>query len=99
MNRSELIDDIAENTEGVSKRDIGEVVDAFTSSVSRAMQNKDKLTLVGFGSFEAVHRDAKTGRNPATGESLEIDAKDVPVFKAAKALKELVNNPPRRRRR
>ncbi|MBP3197972.1 MAG: HU family DNA-binding protein [Butyrivibrio sp.] len=90
MNKSELIDAIAKET-GLSKKDSGKAVDAFVDTVSKALKKKDKVQLVGFGTFETVKRAARTGKNPQTGAALKIPASTAPKFKPGKALKDLVN--------
>lgn len=89
MNKAELIGAVAENAE-VSKKDAEKVLKSFVEVVSDAMKNGDKVQLVGFGTFEVSERAARTGRNPKTGESIEIAASRIPKFKAGKALKDLV---------
>jgi len=75
----------------MSKSDAAAAVDAVLDSVTDAMQKGDQVTLVGFGTFLVRKREARTGRNPRTGEPLEIAASNVPSFKAGKALKDAVN--------
>jgi DNA-binding protein HU-beta len=65
-------------------------LNAFIETVSEELKNKGKVTLVGFGTFAVAHRKEKTGVNPKTGDKIAIKAKDVPVFKAGKGLKEMV---------
>ncbi len=89
MNKSDLVDDIAGRS-GVSKKDIDNVVKALFESVGEALSREEKVQLVGFGTFEVRHRQARTGRNPATKEIIEIPATKVPVFKPGKSLKEQV---------
>ena len=89
MNKSDLVDDIAGRS-GVSKKDIDSVVKALFESVGEALSREEKVQLVGFGTFEVRHRQARTGRNPATKEIIEIPATKVPVFKPGKSLKEQV---------
>lgn len=87
MNKPELIEKVAEKA-GLSKKDsekaVGTVVDAITESLA----NDEKVQLVGFGTFEARTRQAREGRNPATGEKIKIEASKVPAFKPGKALKD-----------
>lgn len=87
MNKSELIDALAVSAE-VSKADAGRVLDAMVSVIGDALKNKDKVTLVGFGTFMVRERAARTGRNPKTGATLKIKASKTPAFKAGKALKD-----------
>jgi nucleoid DNA-binding protein len=89
MNKSELIDAIAENTD-VSKKDVGSVIDAMQDVISGALVYGDKVALTGFGTFQTSDRKARTGINPATGEKIQIAACTVPKFVCGKALKEKV---------
>ncbi len=90
MNKSELIDAIAENS-GLSKADSSRALDAMISSVSGALKDNDQVTIVGFGTFLVRQRSARTGRNPQTGAEIQIAAANVPAFKPGKALKDAVN--------
>ncbi len=90
MNKVELIDAIAKET-GLSKKDSGKAVDAIITSVSKELKKKGKVQLVGFGTFEVGKRAARKGKNPQTGEEIEIPASIVPKFKPGKALKDFVN--------
>ena len=90
MNKSELIDAIAKET-GLSKKDSGKAVDAFVDTVTKALKKKDKVQLIGFGTFETAKRAARTGKNPQTGAAIKIPASVAPKFKAGKALKDAVN--------
>ena len=90
MNKAELIDEIAKKA-GLSKKDAGNALSAFTEAVSGALKKGDKVQLVGFGTFDVAKRAARTGRNPQTGKSIKIAASKAPKFKAGKALKDLVN--------
>ncbi len=90
MNKTELIDAIAKET-GLSKKDAGNALEAITGTVSKALKKKDKVQLVGFGTFETSKRAARTGKNPQTGEAIKIPAAVVPKFKPGKALKDAVN--------
>ncbi len=90
MNKSELIDAVAESAD-LSKADATKAVDAFAATVTDALNQGDQVTLVGFGTFTVRERAARTGRNPRTGESINIAASKVPGFKAGKALKDAVN--------
>lgn len=89
MNKAELVSAIAEQSE-VSKKDTEKVLKAFVDVVSGALKDGDKVQLVGFGTFEVSERAARSGRNPQTGETIEIAASKMPKFKAGKALKDLV---------
>lgn len=98
MTKTELVDRIADKT-GLTKKDTKETVDAFTEVVTETLQQeankdedeRDKVQLIGFGSFEVRDRSARKGRNPQTGEEIEIPARKVPAFKAGKGLKEAVD--------
>jgi len=90
MNKTELIATISENTE-VSKKDTEKVVLALIDTITDVLKAGDKVQLVGFGSFEVKHRAERMGRNPKTKEQITIPASTVPVFKAGKAFKEVVD--------
>lgn len=90
LNKSELVDQVAART-NLSKKEAGLAVDAIFESIESALASGEKVQIVGFGSFEVRDRSARTGRNPQTGEEIEIEARRVPVFKAGKALKEAVS--------
>jgi len=90
MNKTELISAISEKA-GLSKKDAEASVKAFVDVVSEALVQGDKIQLVGFGTFEVAERAAREGRNPKSGEPMQIAASKSPKFKAGKALKDLVN--------
>lgn len=90
MNKGELIDAVAEST-GLSKADASNAVDATIDAITNCLKKGESATIVGFGSFTVKHREARTGRNPRTNEPLQIAARNVPGFKAGKALKDAVN--------
>ena len=90
MNKAELIAKIAEESK-LTKKAAETALDAFVTSVEGALKKGEKVQLVGFGSFEVRKRAARKGRNPQTKEEIKIPASKAPVFKAGKALKELVN--------
>lgn len=90
MNKAELINAIADETV-LSKKDTEATINSFVNVVSNALENKDKVQLIGFGTFETRERAARTGRNPQTNEEIKIPASTTPAFKAGKALKERVN--------
>ncbi len=90
MNKSELIAAIAEKA-GLSKKDSEKALNAFIDSVVDVLKEGDKVTLIGFGTFEARERSARTGLNPRTKEPIEIAACKVPAFKAGKAFKDALN--------
>ena len=89
MNKNDLIAAVASST-GLSKSDTAKAVDGFISSVTSSLRNSNEVRLVGFGTFSVGHRKATTGRNPRTGERIQIAAKNVPKFKSGKALKAAV---------
>ena len=90
MNKVDLISAVAAGT-GLSKADAGRAIDATTSAIAGELSGGGSVSLVGFGTFSVSHRAARMGRNPATGESIHINASNVPKFKAGKALKEACN--------
>ena len=90
MNREELITEIAKKAK-VSKKAAGDVLTATIDAIQTAVKKGNKVTLVGFGTFERRARAARTGRNPQTGATIKIAAKKVPAFSAGKKFKELVN--------
>lgn len=90
MNKTELVERVAENT-GKTKKEASAVVDSVFQAISEALVSGDKVTLVGFGNFEVKERAARTGRNPQTGEEIQIEATKVPSFKPGKQLKDAVN--------
>ena len=87
MTKQDLIDIVAEKA-GLTKKETGAVLDIILSTVTETMKRGEKVSLVGFGTFEAKTRKARQGRNPATGEIIEIEARTVPSFKAGRALKD-----------
>ena len=91
MNKSDLIAAISAKT-GTTKKDAEAALNAFVSVVTEALEKDEKVQLVGFGSFEVRKRAARKGRNPQTKEEIKIPASKAPVFKAGKALNDLVNN-------
>lgn len=90
MNKSELIDAVA-NAADMTKADATKAIDAFVSVVGETLKEGDQITLVGFGTFLVRRREARSGRNPRTGDTIQIAASNVPSFKAGKALKDAVN--------
>lgn len=90
MNKAELIASMAEKS-GLTKKDAELALKAFIESVQGALENNEKVQLVGFGTFETRERAAREGRNPKTKETIQIPASTVPVFKAGKEFKEKVN--------
>ncbi|MEW5761847.1 MAG: HU family DNA-binding protein [Bacillota bacterium] len=91
MNKAELVSAVAEKTD-LTKKDVEKAVTALLDSIGDALARGDRVQLVGFGTFEVRERAARKGRNPQTGEEIDIAASRVPVFKAGKALREVVGN-------
>ena len=91
MNKTELVSSVAEKAE-ITKKDAEKVVNAVFGSIEDALAKGDKVQLVGFGTFEVRERAARTGRNPKTGEEIDIPATKVPSFKAGKSLRDSVGN-------
>ena len=89
MNKTELVAAIAEKAE-LSKKDAESALSATVEAITEALTKEDKVQLIGFGTFEVKKREARTGRNPRTTETIEIPAAKLPVFKAGKALKDKV---------
>ena len=90
MNKIELVTKMAEKS-NLTKKEAALALDAFIESVEEALENKEKVQLVGFGTFETRERAAREGRNPRTKETITIPASTVPVFKAGKEFKDRVN--------
>ena len=90
MNKGELIEAVADSA-GLSRAEAGKAVDAVFDSITGALASSESVSLLGFGTFSVKARAARTGRNPRTGEPIEIAASNVPGFKAGKALKKAVN--------
>lgn len=91
MNKKELIEAIASGA-GLPKKDAEAALNSTLEAIGSALTSGDRLSLIGFGSFSAVKRDARTGRNPQTGKTIEIPAKVVVKFKAGKALEDKMNS-------
>ncbi|MBE7896249.1 HU family DNA-binding protein [Paenibacillus polymyxa] len=89
MNKTDLVKATTETT-GYTKKDVEAVVDAALETIVTALKNGDKVKLAGFGNFEVRERSARKGRNPQTGEEIDIPATKVPAFKPAPAFKEQV---------
>ena len=89
MNREELVKEIAKSTK-LSQKSVSEVLSATVESIQNTVKKGDKVTLVGFGTFESRRRAARNGRNPQTGKEIKIAAKTVPAFSAGKKFKEAV---------
>lgn len=90
MNKTELISRVAEKAD-LSKEAAAEAVDATFAQITSALQGGDEVRIVGFGNFQVTERKASTGRNPRTGDPIDIPASKVPKFRAGKALKDAVN--------
>lgn len=90
MNKSELIDAIAAKS-NLTKASAAKALEGFVEAVTESLKNGDQVTIVGFGTFVVRNRDARTGRNPRTGETINIPASKLPAFKPGKALKDAVN--------
>ena len=90
MNKSELIEAIAASAD-IPKAAAGRALDAMVDTVTNALKDGDQVVLVGFGTFSVKDRAARTGRNPQTGQPIEIAAAKIPSFKPGKALKDAVN--------
>ncbi|MBP3951352.1 HU family DNA-binding protein [Bacillus suaedae] len=90
MNKTDLINAVSEQAE-LSKKDASKAVDAVFESITNALVEGGKVQLVGFGSFEVRERSARKGRNPQTGQEIEIPATKNPAFKPGKQLKDAVN--------
>jgi DNA-binding protein HU-beta len=90
VNKNDLVAAVATNT-GLSKSDSANAVDSMLDSISGALKGGTEVRLVGFGTFSVAHRRASEGRNPRTGERIQIPASKQPKFKAGKALKDAVN--------
>lgn len=89
MNKAQLADVIARKT-GFTKKDSGRVVDAVFDAITEALKRGERVSVVGFGTFEARSRKPRKGRNPRTGSEIRIAARKVPAFRAGKGLKEAV---------
>lgn len=90
MNKGDLIEVVADDA-GLSKADATRAVDAVIGAITKALKSDQQVSLVGFGTFAVKKRAARQGRNPRTGETIQIAASKVPGFKAGKALKDAVN--------
>ncbi len=90
MNKADLIDSVAAGA-GLSKSDAGKAVDAVFGSIEQTLADGGSVSLIGFGTFSVSDRAARTGRNPRTGETIQIAASRVAKFKAGKGLKDAVN--------
>ncbi|WP_425093723.1 integration host factor subunit beta [Tropicimonas sp. S265A] len=91
MIRSELIQLVAEENPHLYQRDVERIVNALFEEIIEAMASGDRVELRGFGAFSVKQRDARTGRNPRTGEAVAVEAKSVPFFKTGKLLRDRLN--------
>lgn len=91
MIRSELIQKIADENPHLYQRDVERIVNTIFDEIIEAMAQGDRVELRGFGAFSVKKRDARTGRNPRTGESVQVDEKHVPFFKTGKLLRDRLN--------
>ena len=89
MNKAELVEEVAGKV-GLTKKEAGNVIDAITSTITDSLAREEKVTLVGFGTFQVRERKARRGRNPQTGQTIQIPAKKVPRFRPGKGLREKV---------
>ncbi len=91
MIRSELIQKIADENPNLNQREVERIVNTVFEEITQAMERGDRVELRGFGAFSVKKRDARVGRNPRTGESVEVEEKHVPFFKTGKQLRERLN--------
>lgn len=91
MTKSELIQRLAERNPHLYQRDVEKIVTTIFDEITEALARGDRVELRGFGAFSVKRRDARTGRNPRTGESVEVDEKVIPFFKTGKQLRERLN--------
>ena len=92
MIKSELIQKLADENPHLYQRDVERIVSAVFDEITDALSRGDRVELRGFGAFSVKHRDARTGRNPRTGESVEVPAKRAPFFKTGKDLRDRMND-------
>ena len=92
MTKSELILKITRKNSFLYQKDIHKIIDTLFDSVTRALDNDDRVELRGFGTFTTKHRNARIGRNPKTGEPVAIPQKKMPFFKMGKSMKERINS-------
>ncbi|HYA87008.1 MAG TPA: integration host factor subunit beta [Nitrospirota bacterium] len=91
MTKAELVDKIAEKKPGLTRKQVEVVVNTVLDGIKEALSREDKVEIRGFGSFRIRHRRAKEGRNPKTGETVQVPSKKVPFFKAGKEMREMVD--------
>ncbi len=89
MNKAELVEEVAGKV-GLTKKKAGNVVDAITSAITDSLARNEKVTLVGFGTFQVMERKARKGMNPQTGKTIEIPAKRAPKFRPGMSLREVI---------
>ena len=89
MNKADLVEEVSGKV-GITKKDVGDVVDAVTETITNTLKKGEKVTLVGFGTFQVRQRKARRGVNPQTGKTIQIPAKKVPKFIPGKSLREAV---------
>ena len=92
MTKSELVQLLSERNPHLSMRDVEKIVDTVFDEITEALVRGDRVELRGFGAFSIKEREARTGRNPRTGESVEVEEKRLPFFKTGKALREALND-------
>jgi len=88
MNKTDLVNEVAKVVS--TRKEALAAVDCFLDAITTALRNKDRVTVIGFGTFKVSNRNARTGRNPKTGEAVTIEARNVPKFTACQALKDAV---------
>ncbi len=91
MTKSELIARLAERNPHLYQRDVERIVSTIFDEITEALARGDRVELRGFGAFSVKHREARTGRNPRTGETVQVEAKETPFFKTGKELRERLN--------
>jgi integration host factor subunit beta len=91
MTKSELVAALTEKYDSLYHRDVESIVNCFFDTISDALARGDRVELRGFGAFSVRHRQERIGRNPRTGESVSVEAKDVPFFKMGKGMRERLN--------
>lgn len=91
MTKSDLIQKLADRNPHLYLRDIEKIVNTIFDEITDALAEGNRVELRGFGAFSVKHREARTGRNPRTGESVHVEAKNMPFFKTGKALRERLN--------
>jgi DNA-binding protein HU-beta len=89
MNKAELVDSVARRV-GTTKKETALIVEAVLEEITNALSSGEKVQLVGFGNFEIRERAARMGRNPQTGETIQIEASRIPAFRAGKVLREVI---------